>query len=116
MRNTTPWFCCQYLFWILVGCLLPVERVGGDARAHTIRVMCGKQSQHNSTIHVLNFVATMQNISRQISSSGFGVAVRGTGPDSSHSFAQCYGDLTLPDCIFCYSEARSTLQQCYPRN
>lgn len=88
----------------------------GDPRAQTVQVMCGRQLEHNSTIFVPNFVATMENISEQMRASGFGVAVSGSGPDINYGLAQCYGDLSLLDCVLCYAEARTILPQCYPYN
>ncbi|KAG6759000.1 hypothetical protein POTOM_035464 [Populus tomentosa] len=78
--------------------------------------MCGRQLEHNATIFVPNFVATMENISEQMRVSGFGVAVSGSGPDINYGLAQCYGDLSLLDCVLCYAEARTILPQCYPYN
>lgn len=63
-----------------------------------------------------NFVATMENISDQIRTRGYGISVVGSGPDASYGFAQCYGDLSLLDCVLCYAEARTLLPQCYPLN
>ncbi|KAA8529603.1 hypothetical protein F0562_034297 [Nyssa sinensis] len=76
--------------------------------------MCGNQLEHNSTAYVPNFVSTMENISEQMRTSGFGVAVTGSGPDTNYGLAQCYGDLSLLDCVLCYAEARTVLPQCFP--
>ncbi|XP_057984954.1 cysteine-rich receptor-like protein kinase 2 isoform X2 [Hevea brasiliensis] len=77
---------------------------------------CGRQLGHNSSIYVPNFVATMENISEQMRNSGFGVAVTGSGPDADYGLAQCYRDLSLLDCVLCYTAARTVLPQCYPYN
>ncbi|KAG5236225.1 cysteine-rich receptor protein [Salix suchowensis] len=107
----------QRIFFCLFGYVLLSERVVvGDPRAQTVQVMCGRQLEHNSTIFVPNFVATMENISEQMRASGFGAAVSGSGPDSNYGLAQCYGDLSLLDCVLCYAEARTILPQCYPYN
>ncbi|KAF2286719.1 hypothetical protein GH714_023955 [Hevea brasiliensis] len=58
----------------------------------------------------------MENISEQMRTSGFGVAVTGSGLDTNYGLAQCYGDLSLLDCVLCYAEARTVLPQCYPYN
>ncbi|KAB5537530.1 hypothetical protein DKX38_015063 [Salix brachista] len=105
------------IFFCLFGYVLLSERVVvGDPRAQTVQVMCGRQLEHNPTIFVPNFVATMENISEQMRASGFGVAVSGSGPDINYGLAQCYGDLSLLDCVLCYAEARTILPQCYPYN
>ncbi|KAK3028206.1 hypothetical protein RJ639_039489 [Escallonia herrerae] len=101
---------------ILTTTLLLLDGSMGEPRAQTVRTMCGNQLEHNSTIYVPNFVATMENISEQIRTSGFGVAVTGSGLDTNYGLAQCYGDLSLLDCVLCYAEARTVLPQCFPYN
>lgn len=88
----------------------------GAPRAQTVQMTCGRQLEHNTTIFVPNFVATMENISEQMRTSGFGMATVGTGPDTNYGLAQCYGDLTLLDCVLCYAQARTVLPQCFPFN
>lgn len=100
----------------LVGILLLLQRVAADARAQTVNITCNTELEHNTTIFVPNFVAMMENISQQIQRSGFGMAVRGSGPDTNYGLAQCYGDLSSLDCVLCYAEARTILPQCFPYN
>ncbi|KAL0372368.1 UNVERIFIED_CONTAM: Cysteine-rich receptor-like protein kinase [Sesamum calycinum] len=100
---------------VLVILLLP-DSLFAEPRAQTIKFICGTQLEHNTTIYVPNFVATMENISAQIRTSGFGIAVTGSGPDTNYGLAQCYGDLSSVDCVLCYAEARTVLPQCYPVN
>lgn len=95
--------------------LLP-ETLYAEPRSQKIKLMCGNQPEHNTTLFVPNFVATMENISTQIRSSGFGQAEVGSGPDKNYGLAQCYGDLSLVDCVLCYAEARTILPQCFPVN
>ena len=107
---------------LVVGLVLLVMVVGeapggeADPRAQTVNFTCGTQLEHNSSVFVPNFVAVMENISDQMRVSGFGVAVAGKGPDANYGLAQCYGDLSLLDCVLCYAEARTVLPQCYPYN
>ncbi|KAL0297003.1 UNVERIFIED_CONTAM: Cysteine-rich receptor-like protein kinase [Sesamum radiatum] len=84
---------------VLVILLLP-DSLFAEPRAQTIKFICGTQLEHNTTIYVPNFVATMENISAQIRTSGFGIAVTGSGPDTNYGLAQCYGDLSSVDCVF----------------
>ncbi|XP_044494691.1 cysteine-rich receptor-like protein kinase 2 [Mangifera indica] len=105
--------CTLFFLW---GYLLLLERALGDPRSQTVQIMCGNQSEHNATMFVPNFVATMENISEQVRTAGFGVAVSGSGPDTNYGLAQCYGDLSLLDCVLCYAEARTLLPQCFPNN
>lgn len=87
-----------------------------DPRTQTVSITCGKVLEHNSTAFVPNFVAVMENISEQMRVTGFGVSKVGTGPDANYGLAQCYGDLSLLDCVLCYAEARTVLPQCFPYN
>jgi hypothetical protein len=96
--------------------LSSLRQITGDARARAVKVTCSPLLEHNETAYVPNFVATMEKISTQVQTSGFGVALTGTGPDANYGLAQCYGDLPLNDCVLCYAEARTMLPQCYPQN
>ncbi|WRX15279.1 Protein kinase domain - like 10 [Theobroma cacao] len=116
MHKTVQLVRSLYTFFVLIGSLALLTRVGGDPRAQTVNITCGNQMEHNTTIFVPNFVATMEKISEQMRDSGFGTAVTGSGPDANHGLAQCYGDLSLLDCVLCYAEARTVLPQCYPHN
>ncbi|TXG66269.1 hypothetical protein EZV62_007544 [Acer yangbiense] len=100
----------------LLGSLLLLGRVAGDPRTFTVEMKCGKQPQHNTTLFVPNFVAAMDSIGEQMQRSGFGKAVKGSGPDTNYVLAQCYGDLSLLDCVLCYAHARTVLPQCFPYN
>ncbi|KAK8714871.1 hypothetical protein V6N13_042216 [Hibiscus sabdariffa] len=101
---------------VLIGFVALLEGVRGDPRAQTVNISCGHQFEHNSTVYVPNFVATMEAISEQMRESGFGTSVTGSGLDTNYGLAQCYGDLTSLDCVLCYAEARTVLPQCYPYN
>ncbi|XP_022733407.1 cysteine-rich receptor-like protein kinase 2 [Durio zibethinus] len=106
----------QYVFLVLIGSLALLKRVAGDPRAQIVNMTCANQLEHNASIFVPNFIATMEKISDQMRDSGFGTAVTGSGPDINYGLAQCYGDLSLLDCVLCYAEARTFLPQCYPYN
>ncbi|XP_021802761.1 cysteine-rich receptor-like protein kinase 2 isoform X1 [Prunus avium] len=101
---------------LLLKILLLLGMALGDPRTQTVQIMCGNQREHNTTVYVPNFVSTMENISEQMRTSGFGVARTGSGPDTNYGLAQCYGDLSLLDCVLCYAEARTVLPQCFPYN
>ncbi|KAI3452703.1 hypothetical protein Pfo_009367 [Paulownia fortunei] len=105
-----------YVMIIILVILLLPDALFAEPRAQTVKFICGTQPEHNSTIYVPNFVATMENISAQIRTSGFGIASTGSGPDTNYGLAQCYGDLSSVDCVLCYAEARTVLPQCYPVN
>ncbi|KAG4921366.1 hypothetical protein JHK84_050236 [Glycine max] len=91
--------------------------VMAEPRARTVNITCNNKLEHNTTIFVPNFVATMEKISEQMRNTGYGTAVVGTGgPDTNYGLAQCYGDLSLLDCVLCYAEARTVLPQCFPYN
>ncbi|CAA0818384.1 Cysteine-rich receptor-like protein kinase 2 [Striga hermonthica] len=100
--------------------ILPVflltNRIRADPRTQTVLFTCGTQPEDNQTAFVPNFVAAMENISTQVRASGFGTASVGSGPNTNYGLAQCYGDLSLVDCVLCYAAARTLLPQCYPGN
>ncbi|KAL2510260.1 Cysteine-rich receptor-like protein kinase 2 [Forsythia ovata] len=100
---------------ILVTLLLPDASLG-EPRAQMVKIMCENQTEHNITQFVPNFVAVMENISAQMRDFGYGMAVKGSGPDANYGLAKCYGDLSLLDCVLCYAEARTVLPQCFPAN
>lgn len=104
------------VLFILTTILLLLDGSVGEPRAQTVQIMCGNQPENNATVYVPNFVATMENISEQMRTSGFGVAVTGSGLDTNYGLSQCYGDLSLLDCVLCYAEARTVLPQCFPFN
>ncbi|GAA0146197.1 transmembrane signal receptor [Lithospermum erythrorhizon] len=99
---------------IVLIALLSPQIVVGDPRSQTVKMICGTDIEYNSTIYVPNFVNTMENISAQIRSRSYGLAKTGSGYDTNYGFAQCYGDLSLLDCVLCYAEARTILPSCYP--
>ncbi|XP_073269329.1 cysteine-rich receptor-like protein kinase 2 [Primulina huaijiensis] len=105
-----------YCVIIILNMLLLQDSTFADPRSQTVKIMCGHQRENNPTLFVPNFVATMENISDQIRTSGFGLAVMGSGLDTNYGLAQCYGDLSLVDCVLCYAEARTVLPQCFPFN
>lgn len=115
MAGTTPWVTARHLL-LIAALIVLLEMAVGDPRTHNVRMTCSVEREHNSTLFVPNFVATMENISEQMRTSGFGTAVIGSGPDANYGLSQCYGDLSLLDCVLCYAEARSLLPQCYPFN
>lgn len=106
------WFLLVVVTMVVV---LPDSSMG-ESRAQTVKFMCGNQLEHNTTLFVPNFVATMENISDQMRVQGWGTAIKGSGPDTNYGLAQCYGDLSRLDCVLCYAEARTVLPQCFPYN
>ncbi|KAL5100584.1 hypothetical protein RYX36_004911 [Vicia faba] len=116
MKKAIPLIFSQCLTNLLITFALLSQTVMAEPRAKTVLIACGNQLEHNTTIFVPNFVATMVNISEQMRSTGFGTAVTGTGADTNYGLAQCYGDLSLLDCVLCYAEARTVLPQCFPYN
>ncbi|KAJ0241208.1 Cysteine-rich receptor-like protein kinase 2 [Hirschfeldia incana] len=101
------------LFLSLLSLLRPIT---ADPRARSVKVTCSPQLEHNETVFVPNFVASMEKISQVVQTTGFGTAQTGSGPDGNYALAQCYGDLPLNDCVLCYAEARTILPKCYPQN
>ncbi|RZC61683.1 hypothetical protein C5167_023457 [Papaver somniferum] len=104
------------LLLLLVLALLQTDTTIGAPRAQLIEMPCGKDREANTSIFTVNFVTTMEAISDQMRTTGYGEAVTGEEPNANFGLAQCYGDLTLVDCALCYAQMRSLLPQCYPYN
>ncbi|PHT99231.1 Cysteine-rich receptor-like protein kinase 2 [Capsicum chinense] len=110
MEITAPSILCSLIVIVLV-LLLPDTSVA-EPRAQIVQIICGNET----TVSIQNFVGTMELLSEEMRTRGYGVAVTGTGPDSIYGLGQCYGDLSLLDCVLCYAEARTLLPQCFPYN
>ncbi|PWA45559.1 gnk2-like domain-containing protein [Artemisia annua] len=95
---------------------LLVSRSDGDARSQVIKMYCDGELQNNQTILVSNFVRTMEIVGAEIQTSHNATIVVGTGPNSNYALAQCYGDLSVQDCILCYASIRTYLPGCFPLN
>ncbi|KAG5628760.1 hypothetical protein H5410_000477 [Solanum commersonii] len=110
MEGATPSVLCSH-FVVMLILLLPDTSVA-EPRSQIIQLICGNRT----TVSVPNFVGTMETLSEQVRARGYGVAVTGTGPDATYGISQCYGDLSLLDCVLCFSEARTLIPQCFPYN
>ncbi|KAL2510248.1 Uncharacterized protein Fot_33895 [Forsythia ovata] len=58
----------------------------------------------------------MENLIAQVPTSGFGTVASGSGLDIVHGLVQCYGDLSLPECVLCITQVRTVIPLCYPFN
>ncbi|KAK1301479.1 Cysteine-rich receptor-like protein kinase 2 [Acorus calamus] len=87
-----------------------------DARARTIYSFCSTTLEDNSTALATNFISEVDRIAEQVRLNGSGLAVLGVSPNRNYVLAQCYGDLSLFDCVLCYTEAHTVLSKCYPFN
>ncbi|PHT68322.1 Cysteine-rich receptor-like protein kinase 2 [Capsicum annuum] len=105
-----------FRLFVFLSILLLPNVSEAEPRSQTVQIICGNQVEHNATAFVPNFIATMETISGQMRTRGYGVALTGSGPDANYGLAQCYGDLSLLDCTLCYAEARTVLPQCFPFN
>ncbi|KAF3672764.1 Cysteine-rich receptor-like protein kinase 2 [Capsicum annuum] len=83
-----------------------------EPRSQILQIICGNET----TVPIQNFIGTMELLSEQMRTRGYGVAITGTSPDSTYGLGQCYGDLSLLDFVLCYAEARTLLPQCFPYN
>ncbi|KAA8533168.1 hypothetical protein F0562_033299 [Nyssa sinensis] len=117
MKKTIPSIPIPSVVFVLTTTLLlQLDIFVAEPRAQVVQFSCRNQLENNSTVFVPNFIASMQKISEQMRTTRFGVAVTGSGPDADYGLGQCYGDLSLSDCVLCYAEARSVLPQCFPYN
>ncbi|XP_049402710.1 cysteine-rich receptor-like protein kinase 2 isoform X3 [Solanum stenotomum] len=110
MEGATPSVLCSH-FVVMLILLLPDTSVA-EPRSQIIQLICGNRT----TVSVPNFVGTMETLSEQVRARGYGVAVTGTRPDATYGISQCYGDLSLIDCVLCFSEVRTLIPQCFPYN
>ncbi|KAK9104420.1 hypothetical protein Scep_021264 [Stephania cephalantha] len=95
---------------------LTIETSWCDPRTQVVQFKCGSQLEHNRTQFMSNFISTMDSISSQMRTTGFGQVTVGSGPDANFGLAQCHGDLTLLDCVLCYAQMRTLLPSCFPYN
>lgn len=116
MKKTLVLVPLSYVGLILMTSLVLVDVCNGAPRTQSVRLICGHQVENNFSVFVPNFVATMETISTQMRTQGWGLSITGKGPDANFGLAQCYGDLSLLDCVLCYAEARTVLPQCFPYN
>ena len=102
------------IFNVLIVISLLVSRSDGDARSQIIKLYCYGGLENNETTYVSNFVRTMEIVGREIQTSHNATRVVGTGPNANYGLAQCYGDLSVQDCILCYASIRTYLPSCFP--
>ncbi|XP_071715820.1 cysteine-rich receptor-like protein kinase 2 [Rutidosis leptorrhynchoides] len=94
---------------------LMVDRSEGDPRNQIIQLSCYNETEHNQVDFSTNFIKTMEKIGDQVRrSSHFATAVTGTAPDAAYGLLQCYGDLTITDCILCFDSAHYVVSRCFP--
>ncbi|XP_055819157.1 cysteine-rich receptor-like protein kinase 2 isoform X2 [Solanum dulcamara] len=110
MERATPSLLCSHFVIMLI--LLLTDTSVAEPRSQIIQLICG----NSTTVSVENSVRTLEKLSEQLSSRGYGVGVTGTGPDATYGLGQCYGDLSLIDCSLCFSEARTHITLCFPNN
>ncbi|KAM3251481.1 hypothetical protein P3L10_005551 [Capsicum annuum] len=106
-----PAILCS-LFVIVLVVLLPDTSVA-EPRAHITLFTCGNES---TRITIPNYVGTLEILSEQMRTSGYRIGVTGTEPNATYGLGQCYGDLSLLDCVLCYIAARDVFANCYPIN
>nr|GMD23280.1 cysteine-rich receptor-like protein kinase 2 [Ipomoea batatas] len=116
MGKAVPSLPLSFIPFILSLILLFPDLSYGAPRAQQVKLICETKLEHNTTAFVPNFVGVMENISDKMRTTGWGTSILGSGPDRNFGLAQCYGDLSLLDCVLCYAEARTVLPQCFPFN
>ncbi|KAK4736614.1 hypothetical protein R3W88_000311 [Solanum pinnatisectum] len=99
-----------FIHFVIVLILLLPDTSVAEPRSQIVQLICG----NDTTGTVSNFVNGMETIGEQMRTRGNGVATTGTGPNASYGLGQCYGDLSLPDCVLCFSEARTLFPKCFP--
>ncbi|XP_031100244.1 cysteine-rich receptor-like protein kinase 2 isoform X1 [Ipomoea triloba] len=103
-----------------VGCLLMLllllPHVSHSDFASLIQPICRDKLERNTTSFVPSLDGVFDSISKQITNQGWGLFANGLAPDVVYGLAQCYGYLSLHDCVLCYAEARTVLPECFPYN
>ncbi|XP_059281096.1 cysteine-rich receptor-like protein kinase 2 [Lycium ferocissimum] len=111
MERATPSILCSYFVIVLI--LLLLDTSVAEPRSQIVQNICGNRKTMG---YVTDFADTMETITQQMSTRGYGVAFTGTGPLANYGLGQCYGDFSLRDRIICYTEARYVLPHCFPSN
>lgn len=75
-----------------------------------------EQNSSSSSISRSRFDVTLQVITSQIVSSGYGQTEPGGSPNLVYGVGQCHGDIPLDECPNCMYEARANLSNCFPSN
>ncbi|KAK1438194.1 hypothetical protein QVD17_03999 [Tagetes erecta] len=96
--------------------LLLVDTSQGVPRSQVVNVTCSQQAANNMNIYMPNYVQSMDEVRRGLETSKSKTASTGTGLDRNYAFAECYGDLSIQDCMSCYAAARTVLPSCFPDN
>ncbi|KAL5725071.1 Cell division control protein 2 [Ranunculus cassubicifolius] len=104
------------LLYVMSIYLLVLDVTVSEPRVQLLQFKCSSIPMHNSTLFAANFVTIMEGISDQVRNNSFATMQVGTGPDANYALAQCYGDLSLSDCVLCYAEGRGLLPACFPNN
>ncbi|KAI3516204.1 hypothetical protein L1887_15115 [Cichorium endivia] len=94
--------------------LLIVATSESVPRNQMIKLTCNNQTEDNQLLFSANFIQTTEKIGTQIQSSLYGTATSGTGPNGNIGLFQCYGDLSISDCIICYDSAHYLVPRCFP--
>nr|XP_043635865.1 cysteine-rich receptor-like protein kinase 2 isoform X2 [Erigeron canadensis] len=90
-----------------------VSRSEGDARAQTVKMICD-EGENNQTILLQNIIRVYGRLSNQMQTSHNATASVETSPNQVFGLSQCYGDLSMQDCQFCFAQIRNMLPSCYP--
>ncbi|KAL5725074.1 Cell division control protein 2 [Ranunculus cassubicifolius] len=114
MTISSPSAAAAFLFIVIV--YSAMKTIESEPRADVIDFRCGTELEQNTSIFVTNFLTTMITISDMMQSTGFGSFHIDTGPDANYGLAQCYGDLTLSDCVLCWSQIHAQMPLCFPYN
>lgn len=75
--------------------------------------VCGKNETQNAESFDIDFVAAMENIYQNISTTGFATSSSGSAP-TVYGLGQCFSYLSHVSCQLCYSRSRVKLPHCLP--
>ncbi|XP_062116218.1 cysteine-rich receptor-like protein kinase 1 isoform X2 [Humulus lupulus] len=106
-----------YLYWIWVFLILNSlsnSCIYAKGRTNDAGRLCGSSEYTPLTNFIPNFIVAMDNVQIELSIKNWGASNISAPNPPVFAFAQCFGDLSAPDCRSCFAVARTKLPNCLP--
>ncbi|KAK4762909.1 hypothetical protein SAY86_008677 [Trapa natans] len=87
-----------------------------DPRATLVAMKCTNRTVVGSDRgpFVANLVASLDSLTTQLSSKGYGSVTKGAGNSSVYAFGECMKDLSQSDCNLCFAQCKIQILRCFP--
>lgn len=87
-----------------------------DPRATLVAMICTNRTASASDrgAFVANFVASLDGLTAQLSSQGYGSVTTGAGNSTVYAFGECMRDLSQNDCNLCFAQCKVQILRCFP--